>query len=754
VAIKLMRPEGSAVPSAGEGRARLLREAQTMAKLSHPNVIAVHDVGTAGEDVFIAMEHVEGSTLRHWLSERKRTWREIVGIFVQAGRGLSAAHAAGILHRDFKLDNVLVGNDGRVRVMDFGLARPIHALDSPRGILVEAEATAAPSKAIGPTYAPVTETGRFIGTPGYMAPEQLAGEPASEKTDQFSFCVAFYRALYGELPFAADSAEQLLEKVKQGRIDTPAAATPVPGWLRQIVLRGLKFDPRERYASIDALLEALARPPRTARWSVAAAAILALLATAFGAGLLAMRQRATRAPRIQSVAVLPFRNESGNPAQDSVANQITEALIADVAMLSNVTVTSRTSSMRYKNTARSLPAIGKELGVDTLIMGSVSSIASTVQLKVQLINSSTGRVVWTRQYDRDNSQMVILRADLARDLVGAIDTVVTAEQQERLASLRSIRPEAYEAYAKAQLFLATTNATSLYKAVEYFQQALKEDPLFAPAYAGLANAYVSLAWPASVLTPRESARLAREAANKALEIDPGLGEAHATLGWVKYLYDWDWAGAEKELSLAIKLNPNDARAHRWYGTYLILVRRMDEALVEMKRGQRLDPLSVINQQGIADWYFFNDRIDEAIREYQKAVELNPGHGPVHAHLANVLHKAGRHEEALAENQKAFEISKSPWHEIGIADDLAHLGRREEAEAIIERRKDQVKDSNPIVSVARVYAVLGRNEEALRCLQLGYEAHSFGMPHLMRQPDFNSLHSDPRFQEIVRRVGPP
>ena len=749
VAIKLIRPDGSAFPSAGEGRARLLREAQTMAKLSHPNVIAVHDVGTAGEDVFIAMEHVEGRTLRQWLSERERTWREIVGVFVQAGRGLSAAHAAGILHRDFKPDNVLVGYDGRVRVMDFGLARLVHPRDSPERVSKEVPATARLSNAPAAVLdAPVTQPGRFIGTPGYIAPEQLVGEPASEKTDQFSFCVAFYKALYGEIPFTGESAEQLLEKVRQGKLEGHSDAKPVPGWLRQIVLRGLRFDAGERYASMDALLEALARPPRTARWSVAIAAIVALLAAAFGAGLFATRQRGTASPRIQSIAVLPFRNGSGNPAQDSVADQITEALIADVAMLSNVTVTSRASSMRYKNASRSLPEISKELGVDTLIAGSLSSTTAGVRLTVILISGSTGRV-WTRQYERDHNEMVFLRADLAGDVVRIIEAGVTSEQQGRLAALRSIKPHVHEAYAKAQLLRGTLD-----KAVQHFQQALREDPLFAPAYVGLANAYI-FTGETTVLTPREAAHLAREAANKALEIDAALGEAHAILGWVKYRYDWDWAGAEKELSLAIKLSPNDARAHQMYGFCLITLGRMEEALVELKRAQRLDPLSVQIQEGIAEWFYANNRIEEAIREDHKAAELNPTHWPVHFHLAKVLHKAGRHQEALAEAQKVFELSKSPRHQIGIADQLAHLGRIEEAEAIIEKLKDQVKvkEKNPI-SVARVYAVLGRKEEALRWLEVGYEAHSFRMPHLMRQPDFNSLHSDPRFQEIVRRVGAP
>ncbi len=569
VALKLVSPAVAGTRDESQGQARLLREAQAMARLSHPNVMPVYDVGTFGDQVFIAMEYVEGSTLAEWLAEPKRPWREIVSMFVQAGRGLAAAHAGGLLHRDFKPNNVLVGKDGRARVLDFGLARPAQPDKS-------AERSAADGRA--PAYTKstprlamlgvtVTQRGKFVGTPAYMAPEQLMGGRADERTDQYSFCVALYQGLYGDLPFNAENLGSLLELVRQRRVKEAPSATSVPSWLRQILLRGLNPNPAERYSSMEVLLNELVRHralPR--RRSVILASLILLMAVA-GATRMVLERKNT-AKGIQSIAVLPLENLTGDASQEAVVDGFTAALNQNLADLSTASVISRDSSIRYKATKKPVSEIGKELDVDGVVRGWVKHSGSRFQVGVELIHAATGRQLWAKSYEREPQETVVLQADVAADLVGEVESKIKPERQARLAKLRSVKPEVYQAYLTGRFFLNKRNEADLRRSIAYFEQALREDVQYAPAYVGLAEAYFFLAHPASVLVPKEASRLATAAAKKALSLDPTLGEAHAILAFVKDHLDWDWRSAEQEYKRALELNPNHAMAHKWYSGYL------------------------------------------------------------------------------------------------------------------------------------------------------------------------------------------
>ncbi len=754
IAIKLMRPVASDSVSVSEGRARLLREGQAMARLSHPNVIAVHDVGTFGEQVFIAMEHVDGSTLAEWLSLKKRTWREIVSIFVQAGQGLAAAHAAGILHRDFKPDNVLVGDDGRVRVLDFGLARAADASDriDPK-IRDHTSAEKRLSAGPGMLRVAVTDPGKFMGTPAYMAPEQLMGQGADQKTDQYSFCVALYQGVYGELPFRGEDVPALLREMAQSTPQQLHKSSHVPRWLHRIIMQGLSSNTSDRHASMKAVLERLLRGSRVSRqhWAILGTLMAILLLVG---GLAAWKERNARLGRIESIAVLPLENVTGDTSQDYFVEGLTEALIADLAQVSEVSVISRGSIMRYKNSRKPLAEIATELNVDALVQGSVMRSGPLVRTQVKLVRAAGSRLLWAKTYERDVSDLDLLQAAVTTDIVSEIRSKTTAQQKGRLAKTRPIHPEVLEAYLKGRHFLATRTLPSIQKGMDYFKEALRIEPNYAPAYAGLADGYCFLNTPASVLSPNEAARLATEAANRALEIDDGLAEAHAALGVINYQINWDWRSAEREFKRAIELNPSYAYAHRHYGAYLITMNRMEEARLEVKRAQRLDPLSVIIQHGIAEWFYAKKQYDQALIEYQKASELDPNHPIAHAYLSWVFHDTGMHAEALRETEKAFELSKNPWHRVGIAHSLVHVGRIAEAEAILKEVKLQASNTNAAISVAKYYAALGRREETLEWLERAYEAHTFGMLTVHMQPDFDSLHEDPRFQAIMRGMGLP
>jgi len=755
VAIKLMRPETSISSDTSQGRARLMREAQAMARLSHPHVMPVYDVGTLEEHVFIAMEHVEGGTLTEWLPRQKRPWRDIVSMFVQAGRGLAAAHVAGILHRDFKPDNVLVGDDGRARVLDFGLARAAHVGDGADAEIPNEHTSTEKqlSAPCGMLRVALTETGKLMGTPSYMAPEQLRGQSADEKTDQYSFCVALYQGLYGELPFRGEDVPALLHEMTQGSPHQLRKSNNIPRWLHRILAQGLSSTPSDRHPSMNALIDQLLRGGQVGRRRWASLSALTATILLVG-GLVAWRERHARFGRIESIAVLPFENVTGDPSQDYFVEGLTEALIADLAQVSEVSVISRGSIMHYKNTGKPLSEIATELNVDAFVQGSVMRLGPRVRTNVKLVRAAGSRLLWARTYERDVSDLDSLQAAVTTDIVSEIRSKGTAEQKPRLVKARPTNPEVLEAYLKGRHFLLTRTLPSIQKGMDYFREAIRLEPAYAPAYAGLADGYLFLSTPASVLSAKEAARLATDAANRALELDDGLAEAHDSLGVINSLVNWNWQAAEREFKRAVELNPSYAYAHRHYGAYLIAMNRMEEALREMKRAQRLDPLTIGVQLGLAEWFYANKEYGRAIIEFQKASELDPNEPIPHAYGSWAYHNAGMHAEALRETQKGFELSRSPWHLAGVAHELVHLGRIAEAKAVLKDIEPQASNKNAALTVAGYYAALGQWEETLAWLERAYEARAFGMLTIYQQPDFDSLHDDPRFRAIVRGMGLP
>jgi serine/threonine-protein kinase len=763
VAIKLVRLAAEGIDSQ-RGRARLLREAQVMAQLSHPNVLTVHDVGTVGDQVFIAMEFVEGYTLADWVAREQPGWRDIVRVFVEAGRGLAAAHTAGILHRDFKSQNVLLSTDGRVRVADFGLAKA--ASERQRD---EPTAPATGAKDLVDARSsplPITDAGQLLGTPPYMAPEQLQGKPLDARSDQFSYCVALHEALYGELPFSVEATAAISSTRGEGSEFRPASLAQlaltltrpgkrVPSALCKILARGLQLDPQARFASMPAVLRelegVLAR--RSRRVVIAAFATALALFTAI-AWMAWLRQPPYR-QGIQSIAVLPIESASGDPSEDFLVDGITEGVMNNLAQVGSLRVISRVSAMKYKHETKPIAAIGRELGVDAVVRGTLTRVGDRLELSAELVQVASDRHLWARRYSRDRRDLAALQADLARDVVAQLKARITPEEQQRLAKSQAVEADVYEAYLAGNYFLAKSTQASVRKAMKYFEEALQKSSNYAPAYVGLANAYRVLGSPLSVMPLPESTQKAKEAVTKALALDDSLADAHAQLGAIKHRNDWDWSGAEKEFRRAIQLSPG--KAYPGYGLFLLMAGRLDEGCAEFERVRQLDPVSPGSHFNLASCFERRKQYDAAFDAYRKAIEIDPNYPRAHAHFAGLYMRLGRHDEALTELEKARELfGPNAWIDGAFANVYALQGRREEAAQILKQLETNptARASDAATTIAKAYGILGRHDEAFQWLNAAYESRSYMLLDIKVAEGYEPLRSDPRFDELVRRVGSP
>jgi len=750
VAIKLVRPASSGRMDPSQRRARLLREAQAMAQLTHPNVVAIYDVGTFGEQVFIAMEYVEGSTLTDWLAVERRTWREIVSMFVQSGRGLAAAHAKSIVHRDFKADNVWVGEDGRARVLDFGLARAMRVNgDEPQSDDREEENRSPRVPMLGAT---LTQPGTFLGTPPYMPPEQLRGKSGDARSDQFSFCVALYYALYGELPFTGETVDSLLEEMQRRRIKEPPRSGRVPVWLRRVLLRGLSPDPADRYASMDRLLEELTPRERISRRHFLWAAPLVI------ATVILILVGRPGALHIASVAVLPLKNLSGDAQQDYFVDGMTEALITELGKIGALQVLSYQSTVRYRQTTKPLAQIARELKVDAFLEGAVLDLGARVRITAKLIQASPERHLWAESYDFDRRDVLAVQGQVARGVASGIRLNVTPRELGRLTTSRRVDSEAYEAYLLGVAYLSKAHTrTSWMKAKEYFEKAIEKDPSYAPPYGGLGELQIRHRG-SSTRTAREARLQARQWSEKALKLDDTLAQAHTTLARVTVYGDWDWARAEREFRRAIELNPSYPEARIWYAMYLYGMLRFEEAVVQARRAQQLDPVSALVNTWAGSAYGFAGRFEEAIASCQKALELEPSYSDASQILARIYVMQGRYQQAIAELQKALLLSERQPLLLGVlAYAYTRVGQREEALRLVsELKRIETEEPGyvPPFGIIWAYAGLGDRDQAFAYLESSYEERRDRMVYLNVDPMLDPLRSDPRFKDLVRRVGLP
>lgn len=750
VAIKVLPEE---LASDAERLRRFEQEARAASALNHPNIVTIYEIGRHEGTPYIAMEYVEGVSLREMQARGPLPNDKLIRYATEMAEGLAKAHVAGIVHRDLKPANIMITEDGYVKILDFGLAKLL-----PRGEIGSEVATAVRDG---------TTPGAILGTVGYMSPEQAKGQPTDFRSDQFSLGAVVYEMATGKRAFERDSAPQTLTAIIEDEPDPVTVHNPkVPGHLAAVIDRCLSKDPADRYDSTGDLAKEFHReelvvpPPRSERHPLATVGVGGFLAIILImiVGFFVANVRdwvAAPPPAIESIAVLPIHNASGDPDQAYLADGMTDALINELARIHELRVISRTSAMQYQDSEKTLPEIARELDVDAVLEGSVLRAQNRIGLTTQLIDASDDSQLWSGSYERDLEDILALRKDVARAIAEEIRIVLTPEERAILASAASVDPEAYDAYQKGIFYLRKYTEDGIRRAIDYAEESLEREPDFALAYALLAEGYGTLTY-VSRVAPSEVLIKAKGAAMKALSLDENLAEAHIRLALIQSNYEWDWAGADASYRRALELSPGLSEAHGMYAHFLAAMGRFDEAFREARRAEELDPVSDDAMENLAFVLYMARRFDEAVAEARSALELHPDHMYLYTRLARALEEQGEITEAIEAARIADRLAGGdPDRRAMLARLYAVSGRDEEAREILEELEADAEESYvPPTAIARIYIGLGEMERALDWLEQGYEVRDGDMYLLKTWPVWDPLRDEARFQDVLRRMSFP
>ncbi len=791
VALKLLPTQFTAEPDRVR---RFEQEARAVSALNHPNIMTIHEIGEQRGIHFMAAEFVEGETLRQRLTPSQPDLPAALDIALQVGAALAAAHEAGIIHRDIKPENVMLRRDGYVKVLDFGLAK----LLEPRQSSFENQVDSPVDSQAATNANLTTEPGLLMGTASYMSPEQARGQKVDARTDIFSLGIVLYEMIAGQRPFVGVNAVETLAAILE-REPPPLSAAPPE--LAKIVGKALSKDRAQRYQHVNDLLTDLkdfkqelefqAKLERTARQGgvdtgrgavsyettrLAAATTAAdklapnepsaehrvgqlerrstLLLLALALAIIAIAYFASMRyfarSVIDSIAVLPFANMSNNPDAEYLSDGISEGLINRLSRLPGVKVIARTSSFRYKGKEIDPQEVAQALGVKAILTGRVTQRGENLLISVELVDARDKTQIWGEQYNRHSSDLLSMQAAISTEIADRLRWKLSESATQQLTSPETAHPQAYELLLKARFYWNKGGTVNRKKAVEQLEQAITVDPNYALAYAELSTRYETLVV-YNMLDPQQFTHKAIAAAQRAVELDERLAEAHLALASLKR-NDWEWAAAEREFKRAIELNPNLARAHSGYSAYLSNLGQHEQAIAEINRARELDPLSLPLNTTVAYRFYYARRYEQALTRLQQTLELDPNYPSAQISLGNIYLAQSRLAEAIAAYEKAIKLGTDTTSvQISLGAAYAQVGERERAQAILR----QLQTSRIYVSpgeLATLYAALGEREQALASLERAYVAHDPQLQFLGIDPTLDSLRNEPRFADLLRRVG--
>jgi eukaryotic-like serine/threonine-protein kinase len=806
VALKVLPPE----LTKDESRLhRFKQEARAVLALNHPNILTIFEIGAADSTHYIATEFIEGETLRQCLWRNPLKVDEALGIAIQIAMALEAAHAASIIHRDIKPENIMLRPDRFVRdrfvkVLDFGLAK-----------LTEREEAVADPDAVTMSVSYYTSPGSILGTTGYMSPEQAQGEKADARTDIFSLGVVIYEMVAGRQPFTGPTESH----VKVSIIDhepTPLTkhSGDVPKQLERIVSKALAKDRTKRYQTItdfkldleqlreELLLSTIEPRERiTSDGAIHATQEMSVdlpgsnsgrsasLANQTGtsaehagqtvrrhtvpliaAGLVllaitgAVIYRLIPQRPINSVAILPFSNDSGDSNVEYLSDGLTESIIRSLSQLPSLKIMSRNAVFRFKGSHTDPQEIGRTLNVGAVLVGRLVKVDDRLVIRTELIDVSDGSQLWGAEYNNNPQDLLTVQEEISRKISEKLRLRLTGEDQARLGKRYTEDTEAYQLYLKGRYFWNKRDEAGLRNGIKYFKDAEEKDPNYALAYSGLADSYALLC-DIGVVPPVAEMPKAKSAAQKAVDIDPNLAEGYTSRAFVKLAYDWDWLGAESDFKKAIELNPKYATAHQWYASYLVQMGKLDRAKHEIEQAQQLDPLSPIISSNAGFYSYLQRNYDDAIKQYQQTLEMDNQFWVAHHYLGLAYAKKGMHREAIDELRlllkspgtgpiKDGAIEADPEVSASLGFVLANAGQTNEADEILRRLKalSNKRYVSPLY-LAIVATGLKNNDLAINYLSSAFANRHPGLVLIRVDPIFDGLRNDPRFQELTKKFEP-